>query len=180
MTSTPHPDPFDVRFTNALERLAARSGPVKDRLARGAALFRKSKSAVQPLQREPGGAFSTSVRGSGAERYAVRLAFSRLGDEDLVQARNRIESERRPDDEYYAKLITPKSWNFFAFNCMCVDAQGTGGELSAKRKPSGTQCKHAAAVLYKFVEHLADHPRPMEHILELRGVDAQLPSSETP
>ena len=188
MTTTPHPDPFDVRFTNAFERLAARSGPAKDRLARGAALFRKSKSAVQPLQREPGGAFSTSVRGSGAERFAVRLGFSRVGDGDLVEARkarNRIESGKRPDDhpgndEYYAKLITPKSWNVFAFNCMCVDAQGTGGELSEKRKPPGAPCKHAAAVLYMFVEHLADHPRPMEHLLELRGVDTQLPSSETP
>jgi len=185
MTATPHPDPFDVRFTNAFERLAARSGPAKDRLARGAALFRKSKSAVQPLQREPGGAFSTSVRGSGAERYAVRLEISQLDDHDLVFARKRIESGKRPDDdpendEYYAKLITPKSWTFFAFKCTCVDALGTGGELSTKHKPPGAPCKHAAAVLYMFVEHLADHPRPMEHLLELRGVDAQLPSSETP
>ena len=185
MTTTPHPDPFDVRFTNAFERLAARSGPAKDRLARGAALFRKSKSAVQPLQREPGGAFSTSVRGSGAERYAVRLEISQLDDHELVFARKRIESGKRPDDdpgndEYYAKLITPKSWNFFAFKCTCMDAQGTGGELSEKRKPPGAPCKHAATVLSMFVEHLADHPRPMEHLLELRGVDTQLPSSETP
>ena len=96
-----------------------------------------------------------------------------------------LASGKRPDDdlendEYYAKLITPKSWNFFAFKCMCVDAQGTGGELSAKRKPPGAPCKHAAAGLYTFLERLADHSRPMEHLLEPRGVDAQLPSSETP
>lgn len=122
---------------------------------------------------------------SEGERRRARLSFSHLDDHDGVEARKRIESGKCPDDdlendEHYAKLITPKSWNFFVFKCMCVDAQGTCSELSAKRKPPGAPCKHAAAGLYMFLEQVADHLRPMEHLLELRGVDAQLPSSETP
>ena len=172
--TTPPRSAFPDEFVSAFERLAQSSGPATDRLSRGSRLARGSASSIGPLEIDSQGGISTTVKGSGAERYPVTVRFSKLSETEETEMRSRMAAGNGPDApdadaSYYFSLALPESWAFFEFACSCVDAKGTGGELSSARKPRGAPCKHGAAVLYKFAAGLSGHPNPVTRVLKLRS-----------